>query len=63
MFGSAALVDYAAFRIAEASLPDLVGGWVSGVVSDTFAMAVTAALTTAAYWQVRSASAPSLQES
>ena len=61
--GSAVLVDYAAFRVAEASLPDVVGGWVAGVVVDAFTMAVGAALTTAAYWQLPSPGSPSLQES
>jgi len=62
-YGGLLLTDYATFRIAEAALPDFVGAWAGGVVADTFGMAVWAALTTAAYWQLRSADGPSLQES
>jgi len=61
--GSAVLVEYVIFRVGEAALPDVVGAWVAGVVADTFAVAVGAALTTAAYWQLRSADGASLQES
>lgn len=61
--GGSVLADYAIFRVAEAALPDVVGAWAGGVVADTFAMAVTAALTTATYWQLRSVSDRSLQES
>jgi hypothetical protein len=61
--GSTAIVDYATFRVAEAALPGFVAGWVGGVVADTFGMAVVAALTTAAYWQLRQPSGPTLQES
>jgi hypothetical protein len=60
--GGSALADYAIFRINDATLENVVGAWAGSVVVDTFTMAVGAALTTAAYWQLRSVSAPSLQE-
>ena len=47
-----ALFDYAVYRIADASLPGLAAGWVAGIISDTFAVAVPAAFTTAVYWQL-----------
>lgn len=46
------LFDYAVYRIADASLPSLLAGWVSGVVSDTVATGVFAAVTTAVYWEL-----------
>lgn len=60
--GGSVLVDYAIFRIGEASFPNLIAAWVGGAVADTLTMALIAALTTAAYWQIRSA-VGSLQES
>ena len=44
--------DYAVYRIAEASLPDLLAAWVAGIVADTIVVAASAAVTTAAYWQL-----------
>jgi hypothetical protein len=61
--GGSVLVDYAIFRIGEASLPNFVAAWVGGAVADTLTIALSAALTTAAYWQLRSADGASLQES
>lgn len=60
--GGSVLVDYAIFRIGEASFPNLIAAWVGGAVADTLTMALIAVLTTAAYWQLRSAVDP-LQES
>jgi hypothetical protein len=60
--GSTVLVDYAVFRVAEAALPGVPGAWAGGVLADTFAMGVAAALTTAAYWQLRQPNGPTLQE-
>jgi hypothetical protein len=61
--GGSVLADYAIFRVNDATLGNVVGAWAGGVVVDTFTMAVSAALTTAGYWQLRSVSAPTLQES
>jgi hypothetical protein len=51
-------VDYALYRVAAAALSDFVAAWTAGVVADTLAIAVLAAVTTATYWQL-SASRPS----
>jgi hypothetical protein len=48
----ATLLDYAIYRVAEAALPQFVAAWSAGVVGDTIATVVTAAATTAAYWQL-----------
>lgn len=47
-----AAFDYVVYRIAEASLPDLPAAWLAGIVADTVVVAVSAAVTTAAYWQL-----------
>jgi hypothetical protein len=60
--GGSVLIDYAIFRVGEASLPNFVAAWIGGAVADTLMMALIASLTTAAYWQIRSA-VGSLQES
>jgi hypothetical protein len=49
---SVVLFDYAVYRVAEASLPDLAAGWVAGIISDAVAVSVFAAITTALYWQL-----------
>ena len=47
------VLDYGLWRVAEAVFPDFLAAWVAGVVGDTVATAFAAALTTAAYWQLR----------
>lgn len=61
--GGSGLADYATFRIGDAALPGFIGAWAGGVVADTFTTAFGAAVTTAAYWQLRHANEPTLQES
>ena len=54
-----AALDYAVYRVATAALPDFLGAWAGGVVADTLGAGASAALTTAAFWELR---APPLRE-
>jgi hypothetical protein len=45
-------VDYVLYRVATAALGDFVAAWTAGVVGDTLVTAVSAAATTATYWQL-----------
>lgn len=56
------VLDYGLWRVAEGVFPDLLGAWVAGVVGDTVATAFAAALTTAAYWQLREVEQAAVQE-
>jgi hypothetical protein len=47
-----AAVDYTLWRVAIEILPDLVGAWLAGVVSDTVGVGLAAGFLTAAYWQL-----------